>query len=137
MHKEIVISHFLHPSLNQVEVGRDGRDVSIKYCTVVYQRYVAHLLKGMSSIGGYVRYSPRVVNGDSIQLLRGEQLRRAVGWGEGGHAQPSLARLGRHFFTSYSTYTTAYAGTNSRKHQQFNMSLQNSSKKPFSKAFCL
>ena len=24
MHKEIVISHFLHPSLNQVEVGRVG-----------------------------------------------------------------------------------------------------------------
>ena len=75
VHKEIVISHFLHPPLNQVEVGRvgvervsevamvtegrqgggeeegarkggrgeakergrDGRDVSIKYCTVVYQ----------------------------------------------------------------------------------------------------
>ena len=62
--------------------GGEGREVSIKCCTVFFQFCGMH--------------SPRVVNGDSIQLLRGEQLRRPVGGGERGHVQPSLARLGRH-----------------------------------------
>ena len=100
----------------------EGKCPLIKCCTVFFQFCGMH--------------SPRAVNSDSIQLLRGEQLRRPVGGGERGHVQPSLTRFGRHVFTSHSTCTTAYAGTNSRKRQQFNMSLQNSSKEPFSKTFC-
>ena len=87
------------------EGGRNGREVSIKilYCTVPVVCYAAHLFL-LLSIGGYAYHSPRVVNGDSIQVLRGEQLRRAVGGGERGHAQPSLERLGRHVFTSHVIY---------------------------------
>ena len=60
----------------------EGKCPLIKCCTVFFQFCGMH--------------SPRAVNGDSIQLLRGEQLRRPVGGGERGHVQPSLARLGRH-----------------------------------------